>query len=200
MFTGIVKDIGVVIGIEEMGGGKRLYFTTEFALSDLPLGASVACSGACLSIVSTGEQEGANWFAADLSPETLDKTIFSNAVIGQMVNLELPVRAGDVLDGHIVTGHIDGVAEVIEVAAYGENRVITFRVPSEFSVNIATKGSVTINGVSLTVNEVRGDIFNVNIIPITCSNTNLGDLQAGDKVNFEVDIISRYIQRIMETR
>jgi riboflavin synthase len=200
MFTGIVKDVGAIVGIEDISGGKRLYFTTDFHTEDLPLGGSVSCSGVCLSIISVGRQEGATWFAAELSPETLNKTTFGKAEVGFMVNLELPVRADDLMGGHIVTGHVDGVAEVQEIYDIGENRVITLKVPEQYAKYIASKGSVTLNGVSLTINEVRGELFNVNLIPITCSHTNLGELQLNDELNFEVDIISRYLERLLEPK
>lgn len=194
MFTGLVQDTGTVVSIEEKSGGKRLEIETALNLDLLPVGASVACSGCCLTIT----QKSKNRFFTDISPETLRKTIIQNWAVGARVNLEPSLRLGDELGGHFVFGHIDGQALVKEMKTEGNATRIEFQSPKTLARFIAPKGSVTLDGVSLTVNEVKDDVFSVMIIPHTWQNTTLRFLKAGDSVNIEADMLARYVARMME--
>ncbi len=201
MFTGIVTDLGTVREVQPLGGGHdmRLTIGTSPAFLAQPapaaLGASIACSGVCLTVV----QLGGDWFAVDASAETLSKTMLGRWRQGSRVNLERALRMGDELGGHLVSGHVDGVAEV--VSAVPENASVRwrFRAPGDLSRFIAPKGSIAIEGVSLTVNEVDGAMFGVNIIPHTAAHTTFGTLQPGDSVNIEIDMLARYVARLRET-
>lgn len=196
MFTGIITDVGRVRSLAERPGGRRLEIETDFDLSAVAGGASIACSGCCLTVVEKGD--GA--FAVDVSPETLAKTTLGAWEVGTPVNLEKSLKMGDELGGHIVSGHVDGVAECLSVAAEGESWRLDVRVPEPLARFIAPKGSVALNGVSLTVNEVSGSTFGVCIIPYTWGHTNFRDMKAGRKLNLEVDLLSRYVNRILEAR
>ena len=197
MFTGIVTGLGSVRAITPLGDGRdmRLVIGTSWAnTAEIPLGASIACSGCCLTAVEVG----ADWFAADASAETLSKTTLGGWAVGTRVNLERPLRVGDELGGHIVSGHVDGVAEVLAAAAENGSTRWTFRVPAALARFIAPKGSVAVDGGSLTVNEVDGDSFGVNIIPHTAAVTTFGLLRPGDRVNIEIDTLARYVARLGE--
>ncbi|HEX6410025.1 MAG TPA: riboflavin synthase [Sphingomicrobium sp.] len=199
MFTGIVTDVGEVVSAEQRGD-LRLRIRTGYDLSTVDLGASIACSGVCLTVVDKGD----DWFAVDVSAETISKTARNQWVEGARLNLERPLRMGDELGGHIVTGHVDTVGEVIGVCAEGDSSRIGVRVDRSLAPAIAQKGSITLDGVSLTVNEVRnaedGTHFSVNIIPHTAHETTLGDLTQGRQLNVEIDVIARYIDRMLATR
>ncbi len=196
MFTGIVSGLGTVRKIaRETGQDMRLVIATPWAnTADIAPGASIACSGCCLTAVALG----ADWFAADVSDETLAKTTLGTWRVGTMVNLERPLRVGDELGGHIVTGHVDGVGEAIAVEPIAGSTRWSFRVPVPLARFIAAKGSVAVDGVSLTVNEVRGPEFTVNIIPHTAEVTRFSTLAPGDPVNIEIDTLARYVARLKD--
>ena len=199
MFTGIVTDVGTVRSAEQRGD-LRLVIETCYDLDSVDLGASISCSGVCLTVVDKGQ----DWFAVDISAETISKTAADRWVEGAKLNLERALRLGDELGGHIVTGHVDAVAEVVGTCAEGDSTRIGVSVPKVLAPMIARKGSITIDGVSLTVNEVRdgGDAthFAVNIIPHTANRTTLGDVSAGKQLNVEVDVLARYLDRMMAAR
>jgi riboflavin synthase len=200
MFTGIISALGSVRAIEPLGAGKdmRLVIDTPAAfLSDPPvsLGASIACSGCCLTVVALG----ADWFAVDASAETLAHTKLGAWTVGSRVNLERSLRLGDELGGHLVSGHVDGVGEAVSATPENASTRWVFRVPRALSRFIAVKGSVAVDGVSLTVNDVQGDTFGVNIIPHTASVTGFGTMKPGDPVNIEIDTLARYVARLAET-
>ena len=199
MFTGIVTDVGEVVGAEQRGD-LRLRIRTGYDLSTVDLGASVACSGVCLTVVDKGD----DWFAVDVSAETVSRTAKDMWREGARLNLERPLRLGDELGGHIVTGHVDSVGEVIGVFPEGDSSRIGIRVDRSLAPAIAQKGSITLDGVSLTVNDVRdaedGTHFSVNVIPHTARETTLGDLAQGRQLNVEIDVIARYIDRMLATR
>jgi riboflavin synthase len=200
MFTGIINALGTVRAIEPIGAGKdmRLVIDTPAAfLAEPPvhLGASIACSGCCLTVVDLG----ADWFAVDASAETLAHTKLGTWDTGSRVNLERSLRLGDELGGHLVSGHVDGVGQAVSATPENASTRWVFRVPKDLSRFIAVKGSVAIDGVSLTVNEVAGDTFGVNIIPHTASVTGFGTMQPDDRVNIEIDTLARYVARLAET-
>lgn len=201
MFTGIVTALGTVREVQPIGAGHDARFVIGVAPAFLAepetaIGASICCSGVCLTVVRLGADE----FAVDASAETLARSTLHRWRVGGRVNLERSLRLGDELGGHLVAGHVDGVAEV--VAATPENASVRwrFRAPPGFAPLVAPKGSVALDGVSLTVNEVEGDVFGVNIIPHTTSVTTFGTLQPGDHVNFEADTLARYVARQLEFR
>lgn len=193
MFTGIVQDVGRIAAITPEAEQTHMRFTTRLDTSSWALGDSVAVNGCCLTITHKGQE----WFEATLSTETLRLTTFDDAHQDDAVNLEPALRLGDALGGHMVSGHVDGVAEVVSVKAIGEHREICFRVPEALARYIVVKGSACINGTSLTINRVDEDCFTVNLIPHTLEHTNLGLLAAGSRVNLETDMIGRYIERMM---
>jgi riboflavin synthase len=197
MFTGIITALGTVRAITPLGEGSdmRLIIGTPWPdTASIPLGASIACSGCCLTAVELGT----DWFAVEASAETLSKTILGQWAVGTRVNLERPLKVGDELGGHIVAGHVDGVGRVLSaVPEHGSTRW-RFEVPHELGRYIAPKGSVAVNGVSLTVNEVDGAAFGVNIIAHTASVTNFGLMRPGDAVNIEIDTVARYVARLTE--
>jgi riboflavin synthase len=199
MFTGIVTGIGSVRELTPIGAGAdmRLVIATPWKdTAAIPVGASIACAGCCLTAIAVG----ADWFAIDASAETLSKTTLGSWRPGSRLNLERPLRVGDELGGHIVAGHVDGVGEVVSVIPeHGSSRWL-FRVPEPLARFIAPKGSVAVDGVSLTVNEVEGASFGVNIIPHTTAVTTFGDLRPGDRVNIEIDTVARYVARLQEWR
>ncbi len=193
MFTGIVTDIGQVRGIERRGD-MRARIGTRYDMKTVDLGASIACDGVCLTVV----EKGGDWFAVDASAETLSRTNLGRWAEGTRVNLERALRVGDELGGHIVSGHVDGVAEVVEMRSEGDSTRVTLRVPADLARFIAPKGSVALNGTSLTVNEVAGSTFGINLIPHTKEVTNWGAVAAGDLVNLEIDTLARYVARLNE--
>jgi len=199
MFTGIVTDVGTVIG-EEQRGDLRLRIRTGYDLATVPLGASIACSGVCLTVVDKGE----DWFAVDVSAETIARTARDLWREGARLNLERPLRIGDELGGHIVTGHVDSVAEIVGQCRQGGSARLDLRVPSDLGAAIAPKGSITVDGVSLTVNEVADDslgtVFSVNVIPHTGASTTLGESRIGQQANVEIDVLARYIARLLASR
>ena len=199
MFTGIITDVGRVLSAEQRAD-LRLRIGCRYEMDTVDLGASIACSGVCLTVVD----KGVDWFAVDLSAETLARSAPGLWREGARLNLERALRLGDELGGHIVTGHVDGVGEVEAVADVGGSVRVTVLAPAEVEQYIAAKGSVTLDGVSLTVNEVEpvsdGVRFAVNIIPHTAAQTSLGDLVPGRKLNIEIDILARYIGRMLELR
>jgi riboflavin synthase len=197
MFTGIVTDLGRVRALSHEGD-TRVAFDTAYDTRAIANGASICCSGVCLTVIDRGSAQGSNWFAVTASAETLSKTTMGGWRVGTPVNFERPLKVGDELGGHIVTGHVDGVATVQSVAADGQSWRFVFQAPPALSRFIASKGSVALDGVSLTVNEVDGDLFGVNIIPHTFSVTTFGTLRAGDPVNLEIDILARYVARLQE--
>ena len=201
MFTGIVTDMGEVIAMQPAGEGlHRLKIACRYDRASIADGASIACSGVCLTVVGTGEENGRTWFAADAAAETLKVTTVGSWRPGSKVNLERALKHGDELGGHMVSGHVDGLAEVLSREDGSDSARFTLRAAASLSRFIATKGSVTLDGVSLTVNTVRGDDFSVLIIPHTMKVTTLGTLQPGDLVNLEVDMLARYAARLAEAR
>ena len=197
MFTGIVTGVGEVRGIAPVGQGTDMRLVIGAPWPDtggIPLGASVACAGCCLTAVEVGP----DWFAVDVSGETLSKTGLCEWRVGARLNLERSLRLGDELGGHLVSGHVDGLGEVLEVRPEGGSWRVRVRVPRELARFIAPKGSVAVDGVSLTVNEVEGDVFGVNVIPHTWTATTLGQLRPGVRVNIEVDMLARYVARLAE--
>ena len=194
MFTGIVQGVATLRAIEPHGGDVTLVFDTAgISLADIELGGSIAVSGVCL----TATRFDAASFAADVSRETLSLTTLGDRVVGSRVNLEKALLAGQALGGHYVTGHVDGVGELVSRHDDARSVRMEFRVPPELARYVARKGSICIDGVSLTVNGARGDRFDVNLVPHTLEVTTLGGLQAGSRVNLEVDIIARYVERMM---
>ncbi|RZM20631.1 MAG: riboflavin synthase [Sphingomonas sp.] len=199
MFTGIVSDIGTIASVETRGD-TRIVVETAYDTATVDLGASIACSGVCLTVVD----KGPNWFAVDVSGETISRTATDQWTQGRPLNLERAMKLGEELGGHIVTGHVDGVAEVLEVEPDGDSLRIGFAVPAGLAPFLAPKGSITVDGVSLTVNSVadHGDVthFAVNIIPHTQGATTLGALAPGRSVNIEIDVLARYLQRMEHYR
>jgi riboflavin synthase len=196
LFTGIVTDLGRVRAIERRGD-SRFAIATSYDLAGVSLGASIACSGACLTVVDKGLGEAGGWFAADVSAETLSKTTLGSWQVGSTVNLERPLALGAELGGHLVTGHVDGTAAVVLREREGDSWRFRFRAPADLKHYIAAKGSVALDGVSLTVNEVLDDVFGVNVIPHTASVTTFGERRVGDRVNLEIDLLARYLARLI---
>ncbi len=195
MFTGIVTDVGRVRSVRETNRDRRYEIETAFDTATIDLGASVSHSGCCLTVVEKGE----GWFAVEVSAETLSHTTLGDWGDGASVNLERAARLGDEMGGHIVSGHVDGVGEVLSVEAEGGSHRIRIRAPRPLHRLIAPKGSIAVEGVSLTVNEVEDDVFGLNIIPHTFEVTTLGGLKAGSRVNLEIDMLARYLARWQET-
>lgn len=195
MFTGIVTDVGRVRAVRDTNRDRRFEVETAFDLATLDLGASVSHAGCCLTIVEKGQ----GWFAVEVSGETLSRTTLSDWIEGHPVNLERAARVGDELGGHIVSGHVDGVGEVLAIESEGGSHRVQIRAPRPLHRFIAPKGSITVEGVSLTVNEVEDDLFGVNLIPHTWEVTTLGALQVGSRVNLEIDMLARYLARWRET-
>lgn len=194
MFTGIVNDVGQIRHVEKRGD-THIVIATRYDVGAIDIGASIACSGICLTVVDKGSSQD-RWFAVTASGETLAKTTLADWKIGDAVNLERPLKLGDELGGHIVAGHVDGVAEVVHVAPEGESQRMIFEAPRSLTPFIAPKGSVALDGVSLTVNEIEGTRFGVNVIPHTLKVTTLGRARMGSKVNLEVDLMARYVARL----
>jgi riboflavin synthase len=196
MFTGIIREVGRVRAIDAAPTGARLTVEAPRSRASLVAGGSIAVDGVCLTVTTLTEDA----FSADAIPETLRCTRLGELAAGARVNLELPLRAGDLLDGHIVQGHVDGLGEVVEARDEGTQRWITIRTSAELARYFAFKGSVAVNGVSLTVAAVEGTSFSVALIPTTLTETNLDELRAGTRVNLEVDVLARYVARLEETR
>jgi len=195
MFTGIVTDVGRVRSVRETNRDRRFEIETAFDLATVAIGASVSHAGCCLTVVEKGD----GWFAVEVSGETLSLTTLDSWTKGRRVNLERAARVGDELGGHIVSGHVDGIGEVLSVESEGGSHRVRIRAPKPLHRFIAPKGSITIEGVSLTVNEVEDDVFGVNLIPHTWDVTTLGDLTPGARVNLEIDMLARYLARWRET-
>jgi riboflavin synthase len=196
MFTGIVTDMGEVLKVDR-AGDLHARIATGYDIAGIDIGASIACDGVCLTVVALGT-EPRPWFDVTISAETVSKTNVGGWAPGARVNLERALRLGDELGGHIVSGHVDGVAEVLSVRDEGESTRIRFRAPHALARFIAPKGSVALNGTSLTVNEVEGAEFGVNLIPHTKEVTTWGRVAEGDRVNLEIDTLARYVARLAE--
>jgi len=194
MFTGIITDIGHVKSLEKRGD-TRIVISTNYDMTTVELGASIACSGPCLTVV----EKGSGWFATEASAETLSRTTVGSWVEGTRVNLERALSLGDELGGHIVSGHVDGLARIVSMEPEGDSVRFLFEVPNEVKAFIAEKGSVCLDGVSLTVNAVQGAEFGVNIISHTQSETTFSDKKVDDFVNLEVDMLARYVARLSES-
>ena len=196
MFTGIITDIGTVLALQRQGD-LRARIGTSYDVDGIDIGASIACDGVCLTVVDLGRSPQ-NWFEVQISGETLSCTTLGGWVAGRRVNLERALRVGDELGGHIVSGHVDGLAQVIGIRPEGDSLRVTFRAPDHLAGFIAQKGSVALNGTSLTVNEVDGTDFGINFIPHTRQATTWGDVAEGDAVNLEVDTMARYVARLRD--
>ena len=194
MFTGIITDIGTVRLIEKQGD-TRIEITTRYDTASIDIGASICCSGACMTVVERRD----DWFAVEASGETLSKTVLGTWKKGTRINLERALKAGDEMGGHVVSGHVDGVAEVTGQEEEGDSLRVRFKLDDVLKRFIAPKGSVTLNGVSLTVNEVDDDTFGVNLIAHTQQETTLGNLSLGEMINVEIDMLARYVARLLET-
>ena len=194
MFSGIITDLGEVREVRR-DGDTHLVIATSYDLADIAIGASIACSGACLTVV----EKGADWFAATVSAETMARTTLGGWRPGTTVNLERALRLGDEFGGHIVLGHVDGVARILDRRPDGDSVRFSFTAPPHLARSIASKGSVALDGISLTVNEVDGERFGVNVIPHTQSCTSLGRAQIGDGVNLEIDVLARYVDRLLQS-
>ncbi|MGX1196191.1 riboflavin synthase [Parvibaculum sp. MBR-TMA-1.3b-4.2] len=202
MFTGIVTDIGTVRAIEKRGD-TRFVIATHYDPAGIDMGASIACSGCCLTVVDKGDDEIGKWFAVDASAETLDCTVLGGWKEGTRINLERALKAGDELGGHVVSGHVDGVGRIVSIRPDGDSKRFTFEASASLARYIASKGSITINGTSLTVNEVEDQPdgtchFGVNIIPHTQDVTTWGGAREGDAINLEIDMLARYVARLAE--
>lgn len=193
MFTGIITDIGEVRALEKRGD-LRARIGTSYDTAGIDLGASIASDGVCLTVVELGP----DWYDVEISAETVSKTNLGDWVEGKKVNLERALKVGDELGGHIVSGHVDGVAELVAMKDEGDSTRFTFRAPEELAKFIAPKGSVALNGTSLTVNEVEGCEFGINIIPHTKEVTTWGQAKVGDAINLEIDTLARYVARLAE--
>ncbi|WP_299625052.1 riboflavin synthase [uncultured Tateyamaria sp.] len=194
MFTGIVTDIGTITDLTQEGD-LRARIATSYDTNGIDMGASIASDGVCLTVVDLGP----DWYDVQISAETVSKTNVSAWVVGKRVNLERALRVGDELGGHIVSGHVDGVAEVVSVVDEGDSTRVQLRAPDDLARFIAPKGSVALNGTSLTVNEVQGAVFGINFIPHTKEVTTWRDVAVGDAVNLEIDTLARYVARLAET-
>ncbi len=200
MFTGIITDVGVLKEIIKKPHIETFIIETNYNSDDINIGASIACNGCCLTVTKKekiNNNKTLLWF--DLSPESLNKTTYNKAKIGDLINLERSLKIGDELGGHLVTGHIDSKAKIIKIIKDKDNWIVQFKLnEAEFQKFISNKGSITINGTSLTINKIEGDIFEINIIPHTLANTNFNSLQENDEVNIEVDTISRYLSKLIK--
>lgn len=193
MFTGLVRDIGTVVSAEEKDGGRRIEIETNIDLEKVPVGASVACSGVCLTVI----EKSKNSFWIDASEETLRKTLIGQWQVGSRVNIEPSLHLGDEIGGHFVFGHVDGTAMIKEIVPEGNSTKLVIEAPGNLSQFLASKGSVSLDGVSLTVNAVEGQRFTVSIIPHTMEQTTFRFLKEGDAVHIEVDMLARYVQRML---
>lgn len=196
MFTGIVTDIGEVVSVDPGGreGDRRFVIATNHDLAPIAIGASIACSGCCLTVI----EKQAGRFAVEVSAESLDKTHLGDWTAGSRLNLELSLKLGDELGGHLVYGHVDGVGRIVSMTPEGGSVRFVFEAPPEVARFVAAKGSIAIDGISLTVNEVEGNRFGVNVISHTQAVTTLGQARVGQRVNLEVDMLARYVARLLE--
>jgi len=197
MFTGLISDIGEVTAIRS-GGDTWMKIACTYDPATIEIGASICCAGTCLTAIEVGVEGNRCWFAVEASKETLDMTTLGNWGEGTRINLERSLKFGDELGGHLVSGHVDGVCEIVSRTPDGDSVRFVFRAPEELAKFIAAKGSVALNGTSLTVNEVSGCEFGVNIIPHTLQVTTWGDALPGDKINIEIDMLARYVARLAE--
>ncbi len=193
MFTGIVTDIGTVTELDQQGD-LRARINTSYETAGIDIGASIASDGVCLTVIALGD----DWYDVQISAETVSKTNLDSWKVGKRVNLERALKVGDELGGHIVSGHVDGVAEVVSAVDEGDSTRVTLRAPADLARFIAPKGSVALNGTSLTVNDVEGCDFGINFIPHTKEVTTWGDVSVGDRVNLEIDTLARYVARLAE--
>ncbi|MDG1103024.1 MAG: riboflavin synthase [Ascidiaceihabitans sp.] len=193
MFTGIITDIGIIAALDQQGD-LRARITTGYDTAGIDMGASIASDGVCLTVVDLGP----DWYDVQISAETVNMTNLGKWAVGKRVNLERALKVGDELGGHIVSGHVDGVAEVVSIKDEGDSTRMQLRAPNDLARFIASKGSVALNGTSLTVNEVEGNVFGINFIPHTKDFTTWGDVALGDMVNLEIDTLARYVARLAE--
>ena len=198
MFTGLVSDVGEVTAVEERGDVRRLRIACSYSLGSIGMGASIACSGPCLTVVGMGEEAGRTWFDIDAGWETLDRTTLGSWAVGARINLERSLRIGDELGGHLVSGRVDGVATIQSREDLGTTVRFTIEAPEPLARFIAEKGSVSLDGTSLTVNSVAGTSFTVLLIPHSLAATTWKDRKAGDKLNLEVDTMARYAARLAQ--
>lgn len=200
MFTGIITDLGSVLHLEGGAENLRLCLATRYDVESMALGASVACNGICLTVVDKGTYEHGQWFAVDASPQTQAMTTISHWQIGQAINLERSLKLGDEMGGHLVSGHVDGLARVISARPSGDSIAYVMEAPAALAPFIAAKGSVTLDGVSLTVTDVNGPFFGLTLIPHTLAVTHWQGIREGDLMNLEIDLLARYIKRMLDTR
>lgn len=193
MFTGIITDTGEIIELEQRGD-LRARIKTRYDMDGVDMGASIASDGVCLTVI----EKGPNWYDVEISAESVSKTNLGDWAVGRRVNLERALKVGDELGGHIVSGHVDGVAEIVAMTDEGDSTRVTLRAPEALAKYIAPKGSVALNGTSLTVNEVEGCDFGINFIPHTKDNTTWGGVKVGDRINLEIDTLARYVARLRE--
>ena len=193
MFTGIVTDIGIIAALDQQGD-LRARITTGYDTAGIDMGASIASDGVCLTVVDLGP----DWYDVQISAESVNITNLGKWAVGKRVNLERALKVGDELGGHIVSGHVDGVAKVVSIKDEGDSTRVQLRAPDDLARFIASKGSVALNGTSLTVNEVEGNVFGINFIPHTKDFTTWGDVALGDMVNLEIDTLARYVARLAE--
>jgi riboflavin synthase len=199
MFTGLVTDVGEVVGVEQRNDVRRLRIACSYPASSIALGASIACSGPCLTVVDFGEQGERTWFDVDAAWETLDRTTVGTWALGRKINLERSLKIGDELGGHLVSGHVDGIASIVDREDLGTTSRFTIESPRPLARFIAEKGSVALDGTSLTVNTVEGSRFSVLLIPHSLEVTTWHDRQIGDQLNMEVDTMARYAARLAQT-
>lgn len=193
MFTGIIESLGKVESLQSVGGDVRLRIQTDLDMSDVHLGDSIATNGICLTVIDWGE----NWYAVDVSRESLDRTTLANWKVGQPVNVEKAMLPTTRFGGHIVSGHVDAVGEIVVVRSDARSIYFEVTAPKEIAKYLAEKGSITVDGISLTINHLRGNILSLNLIPHTAERTNISTWKLGTKVNLEVDILARYIERLL---
>ncbi|HSF94889.1 MAG TPA: riboflavin synthase [Thermohalobaculum sp.] len=197
MFTGIIREVGTLLARRD-AGDTYLRIGCQRSPETIEIGASIACNGICLTVIETGSDNGQNWFEVAASAETKSKTTLGGWQPGQRINLEPALRLGDEMGGHIVSGHVDGVGEITAIRPEGDSHRLTIRAPEGLAKFIAAKGSICVDGISLTVNEVAGAAFGVNIIPHTWSVTSLAGAEPGARVNLEIDLLARYVARLNE--
>jgi riboflavin synthase len=200
LFTGIVSDVGTLVSVRDKGGVRRLRIASKYPARSIMIGASIAIDGSCLTAVAKGARGKGSWFEVEAGAETLARTTAGRWAKGKKLNLERALKMGDELGGHLVTGHVDGVATLVAREDLGETARLRFRAPKELARFVAPKGSVALDGISLTVNEVAGAEFNVFVIPHTLAATHWSGLKQGGAVNLEVDLVARYLARLAEGR
>ena len=198
MFTGLISDVGTVAATEIRGSVRRLRLACGYPVDGIAIGASIACSGPCLTAVATGTADGRTWFDVDAGPETLERTTVGDWQPGRTINLERSLKIGDELGGHLVSGHVDGIATVVKRLDIGETVRFDIEAPDELGGFIAQKGSISLDGTSLTINSVQGSIFSVLLIPHTLEVTTWRDVRAGTRLNIEVDTMARYAARLVD--